>query len=147
MHTTWAAWQAALYFDGRTDWGSGGRKARRGNGNKKNEGKWVSKWREMKKEGMREDQLRLTLGLLHEHDFGFGQEVMAAEEHPFTSWCWVAVQTLLLHQRQLLCRALGYRRTDTSHQDVSGPSKPDLHLSLSIQILLLQDLYFYLFRC
>lgn len=34
---------------------------------------------------MREDQLRLTLGLLYKHDFGLGEEVMAAEEHPFTS--------------------------------------------------------------
>lgn len=38
-----------------------------------------------KKKGMREDQLRLTLGLLYKHDFGLGEEVMAAEEHPFTS--------------------------------------------------------------
>lgn len=40
MHTTWAAWQAALYFDGR----SRSREALRGNGNKKNEGKRGSKW-------------------------------------------------------------------------------------------------------
>ena len=110
MHTTWAAWQALLYFDGETEGDE-----REGDG----EGRMIKKKKEHRraseeekerkiKRGMRDgSRVRLTLGLLHKHDLGVRQEVVATQEHPLTPCSRLAVQALLLHRGQLLGRALG----------------------------------------
>lgn len=49
----------------------------------------------------------LTCGLLSEHDFGLGREVLSGENHLLTPVNQAAVDVLSLHHGQLVGRPLG----------------------------------------
>lgn len=60
-----------------------------------------------------------TLCSLHKDHLGVGLEVVPTEEYLLASWGSTAFHVLFIHEGQLLCRALGYRRTEGERDKMS----------------------------
>ncbi len=65
-----------------------------------------------------------TLSLFHKHHLGVVLEVVSFQEHPLPSGGGTRLQTLLIHQRQLLGRSLGCGREKRNRPHRSANTHP-----------------------